>query len=330
MRAHGGTRHSRLSGLGAFRPARVVTNADIVGALDSTEEWIVSRSGIRTRRFAGPDETVAEMAVVAGGKALSEAGVPPDRVSLVIVATMTHLRQTPPLAPEVADRLGATAAGAFDLSAACAGFCYGLSVAAGMVATGTAEHVLVVGVERMSDVLDPTDRSTAFLFGDGAGAVVVSPSDEPGIGPTVFGADGSLAGTLGQDHPWDLPGRDPSGLVPALRMVGPTVFRWSVTTLPPIARDVLAAAGVRADELGAFVPHQANRRIIDALVRALDLPEHVAVAREITTMGNTSAASVPLAMEQLRSAGAVRSGELALLLGFGSGLTYAGQVVRLP
>lgn len=330
MRMRFEQRHSRLTGLGAYRPVRVVPNAEIVGPMDSTDEWILSRSGIRTRRFAGPDETLTEMAVAAGGKALGEAGIAPEQVSLVIVATMTRMRQAPPVAPEVAHRLGATAAGAFDLGAACAGFCYGVSVAAGAIAAGAAEHVLVIGVERMSDILDPADRSTAFLFGDGAGAAVVGPADEPGIGPTVWGADGGLADSIRQNRDWQSTAGDRTAPVLGLRMAGPTVFRWSISALPPPARRALDAAGVRPAELGAFIPHQANLRIVDALARALDLPPEVAVAREVVDMGNTSAASVPLAMEQLRSAGRVRSGELALLLGFGSGLTYAGQVVRVP
>src|SRR5829696_4909299 len=281
-------RSSRLTGLGAYRPVRVVTNAEICRPIDSSDEWIVARSGIRTRRFAGPEETLTEMAAAAGAKALGEAGVRPDSVSLVLVATMSRLQQAPPLAAEVAHRLGAGSAGALDLGAACAGFCYGLSVAAGAVAAGVAEHVLVIGAERMRDIIDPTDRSTAFLFGDGAGAAVVSSADEPGIGPTIWGADGSMAGAIAQDVPWNVGWSDRQAS-PALRMAGPTVFRWSITTLGPVARQVLAAAGVTATELGAFVPHQANLRIVDALARSLDLPEHVAVAREAGEVGNTSA-----------------------------------------
>lgn len=325
-----GSRCSRLAGLGAYRPARVVPNTEICGPIGSSDKWIIERSGIHSRRFAGPDETLAGMATAAAGKALGEAGVPPDDVSLVLLATMTHLRQAPPVAAEVAHRLGANSAGALDLGAACAGFCYGLAMAAGAVGSGIAEHVLVIGVERMSDILDPADRSTAFLFGDGAGAAVVSAADEPGIGPAVWGSDGSMAEAVAQDLPWGRLRSDREAPSPALRMAGQAVFRWSITTLGPVARRALEAAGVEPSELGAFVPHQANLRIIDALARSLDLPEHVAVAREVIQMGNTSAASVPLAIEQLLSSGAARSGELALLLGFGSGLTYAGQVVRLP
>ena len=330
MRSGTHTLHSRLLGVGAYRPSRVVPNAEVCGPIDSTDAWIVSRSGIRTRRFASPEETLTEMAAAAGGKALGEAGVPAAAVSLVLVATMSHVRQAPSVSAEVAHRLGATSAGAVDVGAACAGFCYGLALAADAVSTAAAEHVLLIGVERMTDIVDPTDRSTAFLFGDGAGAVVVGPGTEPAIGPPAWGSDGSLADAIRQDEPWTSLRTRPDAPFPALRMAGPAVFRWSMTALAPVARRALDLAGVTVDELGAFVPHQANLRIVDGLARALELPARVAVARDVVDAGNTSAASVPLALERLLSSGEARGGDLALLLGFGAGLVFAGQVVRLP
>jgi 3-oxoacyl-[acyl-carrier-protein] synthase-3 len=322
--------HPAILGVGAYRPHRVVGNEEVAGPIGSSDEWIVTRSGIRTRHFAGPDEGLVDMATAAAGKALGEAGVPPGEVSLVLLATMSDLRQAPPLAAQVAHRSGAEEAGAVDVGGACAGFCYALAMAADAVRGGSARYVVVVGVERMTDVVDPNDRGTAFLFGDGAGAVVVGPSAEPGIGPVRWGSDGSRSEAISQPHSWGALRDDPGTAWPALRMAGPEVFRWAVTAMIPVATDAVTRAGLTMADIDVFIPHQANLRITDALVRALRLPERVVVAREVTRMGNTSAASVPLAMEQLLSAGEARSGQRALLMGFGSGLLYAAQVVRLP
>ncbi len=230
----------------------------------------------------------------------------------------------------MATRLGAAQAGAFDVSAACAGFTYGVAMANDMIRGGSAEYVVVIGSEKLTDFVDPTDRSTAFIFGDGAGAVVIGPSDEPGIGPVVWGADGGRHDAITQKHSWvDLRGRAEVDW-PALVMQGQTVFRWAVWQMAPVAREAMRRAGVSPDDLAAFIPHQANMRITDAMIKALDLPAHVAVARDIADMGNTSAASVPLAMERMLESGQVSSGDLALLIGFGAGLVYAAQVVVLP
>ncbi|MEE3921327.1 beta-ketoacyl-ACP synthase 3 [Micromonospora sp. BRA006-A] len=323
-------RHARLSAVGAYRPRRVVSNAEICTRIDSTEEWIESRSGIRSRRFAAPDETLPAMAEAAAGAALTEAGVAPERIGAVVLASMSNLVQTPPLAATVAHRVGAVAAGAFDLSGACAGFCHALAVAGDMVRAGSAEHVLVVAVERMTDIVDPADRSIAFLFADGAGAVMVGPSDRPGLGPVVRGAHGDMAAALRMTGSWADFRADPSGLPPVMRMDGRRIFRWAVDEVAPAAQRALDLAGVRPENLAAFVPHQANTRIIDLMVQRLELPDSVAVARDLVTAGNTSAASIPLALHGLRDAGAARSGEPALLVGFGAGLTYAAQVVLLP
>ncbi|MFJ6658977.1 beta-ketoacyl-ACP synthase 3 [Streptomyces sp. NPDC091377] len=322
---------SRILGVGAYRPARLVPNSEVADAIRSSDDWIRRRSGIATRRHAAPDETVVEMAAAASLKALAQAGVAPETVDAVLLASMSHLEQSPPAAPRVAHRVGALAAGAVDIGAACAGFVHALATADSLIRSGNAGHVLVVGAERMTDIVDPTDRGTAFLFGDGAGAVVVGPADAPGIGPVVWGAEGDRHTAIAHCAPW--PGQatpGPARTVPTLRMDGPAVFRWAVATVPGAARAALAAAGVTAHDLAAFVPHQANLRIIDASASALGLPDHVAVARDVVHTANTSAASVPLAMEELLARGAVPSRGLALLVGFGAGLSYAAQVVVLP
>ncbi|MER8062533.1 MULTISPECIES: beta-ketoacyl-ACP synthase 3 [unclassified Streptomyces] len=323
-------RHSRILGVGTYRPRRVVTNAEICERIDSTEEWIEKRSGIVARHFASPGETLPVMAAAAGAKALAHAGLEPGQIDCVIVASMSHLVQTPALAVVVADALGARHSAAFDLGSACAGFCQALAVASDLVSSGGAGHVLVIGAERMTDIVDPTDRAIAFLFADGAGAVVIGPSAEPGIGPAVRGADGSYAKALRMDSDWGSVRDDPSLPRPYMRMDGRSVFRWAVGQIVPAARRAMAAAGVRPEELAAFVPHQANLRMTEIMVDRLDLPDSVQVAMDVTVSGNTSAASIPLAMERLLSEGTVHSGEPALLIGFGAGLNYAGQVALMP
>jgi 3-oxoacyl-[acyl-carrier-protein] synthase-3 len=321
-----------ILGIGAYRPARLRSNDDIAGPIESSDEWIVARSGIHTRYVAGPGESLTDMAAAAAGKALGEAGLPPDEVSLVLVTTMSNLRQAPPLSAEVAYRIGADGAGALDTGGGCAGFSYTLAVAADAVRAGSARYVVVVGVERMTDIVDPADRGTAFLFGDGAGAVVVGPAAgaEPGIGPVRWGSDGSKSAAIAQPYSWAALKDDPTTPPPTLRMAGPEVFRWAVTALAPIAADAVRMAGLTVADIDVFVPHQANMRITDALVRAIGLAPDVVVAREIASAGNTSSASIPLAMEQLLASGEARGGQRALLIGFGSGLLYAAQVVRLP
>jgi len=322
--------HASILGVGGYRPARIVTNAEICEQIDSTDEWIRERSGIAERRHAAPGETVVDMAVAAAEKALAASGITADRLDAVVVGTVTHLYQTPAAATLVAHRLGATSAAAFDLSAACAGFCHGLAVANDLVRGGSARHVLVIGVERLTDMVDPTDRGTAFIFGDGAGAAVVGPSAEPGIGPVVWGADGGQAEAITQNVSWDVLRQDPGHPFPTLSMNGQQVFRWAVFSMAPIAQEALDRAGVAAEDLAAFIPHQANLRIVEAMAKKLGLPEHVVVARDVVETGNTSAASIPLAMERMLGRGEIPSGGLALLIGFGAGLAYAAQVVRLP
>ncbi len=323
-----GAPYARILGVGGYRPTRVVPNEEILKHIDSSDEWIRSRSGIVSRVWAGEDETVAEMSLAAAGKAVADAGIGAEQVDAVIISTVSHMKQTPAVATEIAHRLGAGTPAAFDISAACAGFGYALTVGRGLVVDGSARHVLVVGVERLSDLTDLSDRSTAFLFGDGAGAVVLGPSEVPAIGPTVWGSEGDRSETISQTVPWDR--FQPGDKRPALRQEGQTVFRWAVFDMAKVAQQALDAAGITVDDLDVFIPHQANMRIIDSMVKTLKLPEHVAVARDIETTGNTSAASIPLAMERMLATGQAKSGDTALLIGFGAGLVYAATVVTLP
>ncbi len=330
IRPSTGAAHARILAVGGYRPERVVTNAEICERIDSSDEWIRERSGIRERRFARADETVVDMATAASEVAITRAGIDPSAIGMVLLATVSWPYQTPAAATEVASRIGAMDAAAADLSAACAGFCYGVGMAADMVRGGSAEYVLVIGVEKLSDWTDPTDRSTAFIFADGAGAVVIGPSDEPAIGPTIWGADGAQRDAITMTRNFvqfrDTPGAE----FPALAMQGQQVFRWAVGEMPKVCRRALDAAGVAPEQLDVFVPHQANARIVDAMVRGLKLPEHVTVSHDIEFTGNTSAASIPLAMEAMLESGQARSGDTALLIGFGAGLAYAAQVVTLP
>ncbi len=324
-----GAAHARLLGVGAYRPERVVTNEEVCTWIDSSDQWIRERSGIVTRRFAAEDETVTDMAEHASRRALEAAGIEAAQVDAVLVATVTHPYQTPSSAALLAHRIGATPAAALDISAACAGFCYGVALAQDMVRGGSAGHVLVVGVEKLSDFTDHSDRSTAFIFGDGAGAVVIGPSRTTGVGPTVWGSDGAQWDVISQKHSW-IDVRHHTTEWPDLKMAGQSVFRWAVWQMAPVAQKAMDAAGVRPEDLTAFIPHLANTRIIDAMVKQIGLPAHVAIAKDIVDSGNTSAASVPLAMERLLREGLAPSGGLALLIGFGAGLAYAAQVVELP
>lgn len=319
-----------ILGVGSYVPSRLVTNEELCERIDSSDEWIRTRCGIRTRYWAEPEESVELMASAAAEQALRHARIAAGQVDCVIVSTVSHLRQFPSLAVAVAHRLGTRAPGAFDLTAGCAGFGYGLALAADLVAAGSARHVLVIGVERLSELLDPTDRTTAFLFADGAGAVVVGPSDEPGIGPVVWGSDGAYKDTIRQSSSWAALREDPGAPWPVIAMEGREVFRWAAYEMAGVAERALERAGVSAGDLSAFIPHQANLRITEELAKGLRLPGHVAVARSITAYGNSSAASIPLAIHHMLAAGEAEPGGLALLIAFGTGLVYAGQVVRLP
>lgn len=312
--------YARITGLGVYRPSRVITNEEVCTWIDSSDEWIQERSGIRQRRWSSPEETVVAMAIQAADKALSDAGVAGSAIDTVILATVSHAHRTPSAASFVAEHIG-TQGAAFDISAACAGFSYALNIADSLIRSSNVDHVLVIGVEKLSTHTDITDRGTAFLFADGAGAVVVSRSTEPGIGPTIWGSDGSQTHAIITTH-------TPAGEM--VTMQGQTVFRWAVYEIAKICQQALDAAGISASDLDVFVPHQANNRITDTMIKTLGLPSNVTVARDILFQGNTSAASIPLAMDTLRQEGHLTPGGLALFVGFGAGLVFAAQVVRLP
>ena len=308
-----------MTGLGAHRPALREDNLAIAERTGSSDEWIRERSGIVTRGVAGDDESVVDMGTSAAAKALAAAGVDPGDVGLVLLATCSMPGPLPGGAPEIAYRLGASAAGASDIGAGCAGFAYALGLAADTVRTGTAEHVVVIGSEKLLPMVTPDDRATAFLFGDGAGAAVVSRSATEAIGPVVWAHDGDQHAKL-TIH----------GSPPRLAMEGRAIYRWATTSLPDLCRRACDEAGVDLASLAAFVPHQANLRITESVVSALELPSTCAIARDVVDSGNTSAASVPLALARLVELGEVRSGDPVLLFGFGAGLTAAGQVVLVP
>ena len=344
--------HSRILGLGVYRPDVVVTNDDVCQWIESSDEWIQQRTGIRTRHRAAEDVSVLDMSEHAAREALAAAGIEASQLGAVIVSTISFPYLTPSAAAALADRLGATPAPAFDISAACAGYCYGVAQADALVRSGAADYVLVIGVEKLSDVIDNSERSISFLLGDGAGAVVIGPSDTPGIGPSVWGSDGSKWDAIRMTHPLtdiraveqgreraqspDLLDpetgavREDATLWPTLRQDGQTVFRWASWEVAKRAQEAMDVAGVRPEDLSAFIPHPANMRIIDQMAKTLKLPESVVIARDIADSGNTSAASVPLATHRLLAEHPELSGKLALQIGFGAGLVYGAQVVVLP
>ena len=321
---------SRVSGIGVYRPKRKVTNDEIAPLIDSSDKWIRERSGIIQRRYASDEETVAAMAIAACLEALKDSKISSMDVDLVILATATNPAQLPNLAMEIATKIGATEAGAYDIGAACSGFSYGLSIASQAVLSGDCRNVLIVGSERMTDFVSEKDRGTAFLFADGAGAFVVSPSEKTEISAPTWGADGNLNDWICMTKDWPTYMTEKDGDFPALKMEGQKVFRWAITEMVGIAHKTLEKAGIGVEDLGAFVPHQANQRITDHIAKSLNLPPHVAIARDGVNMGNTTAATIPLALDTLRRNGEVKSGDLALLMGFGAGLAYSGQVIVVP
>lgn len=325
-----GSPYSRIYAFGAERGENVVTNDDIAGPIDSSDEWIQQRTGIVTRRRANADETVLDLAERAAVKAIEKAGIDPQEIGTVLVSTVTHFAQTPSAAAIIADRVGANPAAAYDISAACAGYTYGIAQADALVRSGAAKYVLVIGAEKMSDFIDPTDRSISFLLGDGAGAVIVGPSDTPAIGPTIWGSDGSRADAIYQTHSWNELRENPEAGWPTLRQDGPSVFKWAGFKMGPIALEAVKAAGLTPQDIDVFVPHQANMRIIDQMIKQIKLPETVVVGRDIADTGNTSAASIPLAIDRLLEEGQAKSGDICLQIGFGAGLVFAAQVVVLP
>ncbi|HWM04382.1 MAG TPA: beta-ketoacyl-ACP synthase III [Actinophytocola sp.] len=321
LRLPPGAAATRILGIGSTQPEQVVTNDDLSKIMDTNDQWIRERVGIAERRFAGPKETVVSMAVEAGSKAIAAAGLVPADLDTVIVASCTATVPIPNAAAQVAELVGVKAAGGFDLNAACAGFCYALASASDMVRAGSATRVLVIGSEKLTDIVNPIDRSTAIIFADGAGAAVVGPSDEPGIGPVAWGTAGDLVESITM----------PDGK--HIYQEGQSVFRWATTKIAPIALRALELAGLHPSDVDVLIPHQANLRIVEAIAKKLRLKgarEDMLVADDIVTSGNTSSASIPMAMDHMRAAGQINSGDIALLIGFGAGLSYAGQAVICP
>ncbi|MGO3886118.1 MAG: beta-ketoacyl-ACP synthase III [Mycetocola sp.] len=324
-----GPQFTRILALGAARGEHAVPNADIIEPINSSDEWIRQRTGVVTRVRASADVEAVDLATTAATEAISRSGIAPEKIGAVIVATISNVVQTPSMAALLADRVGANPAAAYDISAACAGYTYGIAQADALIRAGVAEYVLVVGAEKLSDIIDPTDRTISFLLGDGAGAAVVGPSDTPGISVSSLGSDGSKWDAIGMTSTFDEWRRE-GGAAPTIRQEGQTVFRWAVWEMAKVAKATLDAAGITADDLSAFIPPQANMRIVDEFAKQLKLPESVVIARDIADTGNTSAASIPLAAHRLLEENPELSGGLALQIGFGAGLVYGAQVVVLP
>ncbi|MEU7132329.1 beta-ketoacyl-ACP synthase III [Streptomyces sp. NPDC046261] len=309
---------SRVLALGHYQPARVLTNDELATLVDTSDEWIRSRVGIRTRRIAEPGESVASMATEAAAKALANSGLAPDDIDLVLVATCTAVDRSPNTAARVAAALGLPSPAVMDLNVVCAGFTHALASADHAIRAGSARNALVIGVEKFTDVTDWTDRTTCVLVGDGAGAAVITASAEPEIGPVVWGSVPTMGHAVRIE-----------GTPSRFAQEGQSVYRWATTQLPPIARQVCLRAGVEPEDLAAVVLHQANLRIIEPVARKLGAVNAI-VASDVTESGNTSAASIPLALSKLVATGRVAPGAPVLLFGFGGNLSYAGQVIRCP
>lgn len=311
---------SKIVSLGHYQPSRVLTNDDLARMVDTNDAWIRDRVGIAERRIADT-ETVADMAAAAAAKALANSGLTSADIDMVLVANCTSIDRCPNVSSRVANKLGLQAPATMDINSACSGFSYALATADHAIRAGAARHAIVVGSEKLTDVTDWSDRSTCVLFGDAAGAAVVSgvADDEPaGIGPVVWGSAPERGDVLRIE-----------GWRPYIKQEGQAVFRWATTALTPLAKQACERAGITPQELAAFVPHQANLRIIDSIARRLGATDAI-VARDIVESGNTSAASIPLALSKLVERREVPAGAPVLLFGFGGGLTFAGQVVRCP
>lgn len=328
IKASTGAQYARILSVGSATPSRVIDNEFLLQYIDSSDEWITQRTGIKERRWVAEDENIETLSLQAARTAIERSGIEPSKIGAVILSTISHYHQTPALAPKLAAELGIGDAAAYDISAACAGFSYALAQAESIIRAGQAEYALVIAGETISHITDLTDRGTAFLFGDGAGAVVVGPSDTNGIGPVIWGSDGAQEGVIWQTADWQKAVAE--GTFPKLGMDGRAVFKWATTFIAGAAKQALDAAGITPDQLDVFIPHQANNRITDTLLRYLKLPEHVVVARTIQHLGNNSAATIPMAMDALLSSGEAKSGQTALIIGFGAGLVYSGQVITLP
>lgn len=336
IKVSGGTNSSILS-VGIYRATNVVPNSEIIQKIDSSDEWIQQRTGIETRRFADKNISVVDMGTHAAKQAMQRAGISAEQIDLIILASITYPHQTPSGASAIAMNIGANKAAAFDLSAACAGFTYGVGLANDCIKGGSAKYVLVIGSEKLSDFTDPYDRATAFIFSDGAGAVVVGPSEqpinEPGIGPTAWGSDSDQRDAITMSS-WldfkDNPASAKEIAWPNIIQEGQKVFRWAVFSVSKVGAKAIELAGLQPSDLKAFIPHQANLRIIESMAKDMKLAPDILIADDIRTNGNTSAASIPLAMDALLSKHPEMHGQLALIIGYGAGLAYAAQVVKLP
>ena len=327
---------SQILSVGSYRPKRLVPNSEIVDLIESSDEWIQQRTGIITRRFADESEQLLDMAIWAAEDALANAKLTIDDIDTVIVATITFPFQAPSAATALLQRLGNPKAAAFDINAACAGFCYAVSMAHDFIKAGTSKKVLVIGAEKISDFTDPADRATAFIFADGAGAVVIGESDEAGIGPVEWGSDADSRDAILMNPSW-IDVRDnesqltKAGIAwPNISQEGQKVFRWAVFSMSKAALKALDSAGLTVNDIDAFIPHQANIRIIETMAKEMNLPDSVIIADDVRVNGNTSAASIPQAMDALLDQHPHLHGKLALIIGYGAGLVYAGQVVKLP
>jgi 3-oxoacyl-[acyl-carrier-protein] synthase-3 len=327
---------SQILSVGSYRPKRLVPNSEIVDLIESSDEWIQQRTGIVTRRFADQSEQLLDMAIWAAEDALANAKLTIDDIDTVIVATITFPFQAPSAATALLQRLGNPKAAAFDINAACAGFCYAVSMAHDFIKAGTSKKVLVVGAEKITDFTDPADRATAFIFADGAGAVVIGESSEAGIGPVEWGSDADSRDAILMNPSW-IDVRDTESQItkagiswPNISQEGQKVFRWAVFSMSKAALKALESAGLTVNDIDAFIPHQANIRIIETMAKEMNLPDSVIIADDVRVNGNTSAASIPLAMDALLDQHPELHGKLALIIGYGAGLVYAGQVVKLP
>ena len=329
MRGSAATARVSITGLGCRVPDRVLTNGDLAQMVDTSDEWITERTGIKERRVAGEGETTASLAIEAGRAAIKEAGIEPADIGCCIVATCTSEQPIPPTSSFVQEGLGLRC-GAFDIDAACSGFVYALVAGASMVSAGAMGPVLVIGAETLTRVVDPTDRSTIVLFGDGAGAVVLTPSDDVSLLAWDLGCDGSLTGLLGIPAGGSRQPVTPEALANGdqwLKMDGREVFRRAVRVIVDSARVTLDQAGLTADDVSLFIPHQANVRIIDSAATKLGLPPERTFVN-IDRYGNTSAASVPIALAEAADAGRLQKGDLVLLSGFGAGMSWASAIIR--
>ncbi|MGB3439125.1 MAG: beta-ketoacyl-ACP synthase 3 [Actinophytocola sp.] len=322
-------RGSAIMAVGAYRPPTVGSD-EAARKSGVDRDWIVSRTGVETRCEAGPLESVVVMATTAAMTALRGANMRASAMDAVVVATSTNPQPCPAVAPQVAAKLGLTVA-AFDVNIACAGFCYALQVARSLIASGDCGNVLVIGADRMLDIVDPADRATGPVFADGAGAVVLTAvTGATGVGPVVWGSAGARAAAL-EVRPTQFEAAANPGLpAPTLRMDGLAITRWACATVPKVVREVLSVTGLEWNDVAALVTHQANWRLIKKLAAILEVPEKVVVADDVRMTGNTSSASVPLALHRIIADGQAHSGQWAVLVGFGAGLAYAGQAVRIP